>query len=91
MAEENMTPVSGTEPPPASPIANAQGSTLKLKPVIRKPTIGGAGARPTLKPAGLKLPTPQPAASPAAGPSEPAAAEGGAMEQIGRASCRERV
>jgi len=82
MAEENMTPVSGTEPPPANPIANAQASTLKLKPVIRKPTIGGAGARPTLKPVGLKLPTPQPAASPAAGPSDPAAAEGGAMEQL---------
>lgn len=82
MAEENMTPVSGTEPPPASPIANAQGSTLKLKPVIRKPTIGGAGARPTIKPVGMKLPTPQPAASQPAGTSEPAAAEGGAMEQL---------
>ena len=45
MAEENMTPVSGTEPPPASPIATSQGATLKLKPVIRKPTIGGRSRR----------------------------------------------
>ena len=79
MAEENMTPVSGTEPPPPNPIANSQGATLKLKPVIRKPTIGGAGARPAIKPVGIKRPEPEPPATPAA----PAASEGGgAMEQL---------
>ena len=85
MAEENMTPVSGTEPPPASPIATSQGATLKLKPVIRKPTIGGAGARPAIKPVGVKPQAPEPSAglaAPAAGPAAPATEGGGAMEQL---------
>jgi hypothetical protein len=77
MAEENMTPVSGTEPPPANPLARPRASTLKLKPVIRKPTLGGTGAtRPTIKP-GMKLPTQAPAKAP-----EAASAEGSAMEQL---------
>ena len=61
MAEENLTPVSGTQPPAAKPMA-MRPSTLKLKPVIRKPTLGGtaAGARPGMKlptRPGMKLPT----------------------------------
>ncbi len=87
MAEENSTPVAGVEPPPANPIA-PRASTLKLKPVIRKPTIGGAGAtKPGLRP-GIKLPTKAPAAAPATAPASapapaaPAAPEGSAMEQL---------
>ena len=76
MAEENMTPVSGTEPPPANPLARPRASTLKLKPVIRKPTIGGTGAaRPTIKP-GMKLPTQAP------DKVVSAQSEVGAMEQL---------
>ena len=80
MAEENVTPVAGKEPPPASPIAQPRASTLKLKPVIRKPTLGGATglAKPGVRP-GMKLPT-QPPAAPAAAPAEQPQA--GAMEQL---------
>ena len=83
MADDNVKPVAGTEPPPASPIAKPRASTLKLKPVIRKPTIGGATglAKPGIRP-GMKLPT-QPAAAkgePAAAPAEQPQA--GAMEQL---------
>lgn len=76
MAEENMTPVAGTEPPPASPIARPRASTLKLKPVIRKPTLGGTVAKPSIRP-GMKLPTQAPAK-----PAAPEADAGGAMEQL---------
>jgi hypothetical protein len=76
MAEENMTPVAGTEPPPASPIARPRASTLKLKPVIRKPTLGGTAAKPSIRP-GMKLPTQAPAK-----PAAPEADAGGAMEQL---------
>ena len=54
MAEENLSPISAPQPPAVNPLGAAtaaHASTLKLKPVIRKPTIGGG-----LKP-GLKLPT----------------------------------
>ena len=83
MADDNVKPVAGSEPPPASPIAKPRASTLKLKPVIRKPTIGGATglAKPGIRP-GLKLPT-QPSAAkgePAAAPAEQPQA--GAMEQL---------
>jgi len=80
MADDNVNPVAGTEPPPASPIAQPRASTLKLKPVIRKPTIGGATglAKPGIRP-GMKLPT-QPSAAPAAAPAEQPQA--GAMEQL---------
>lgn len=75
MAEDNNASVAGMVPPPANPIA-PRTSTLKLKPVIRKPTIGGAvGAKP-----GLKLPSKAPAAAPV--PAASAAPEGGAMEQL---------
>ena len=83
MADDNLKPVAGSEPPPANPIAKPRASTLKLKPVIRKPGIGGAPglAKPGIRP-GLKLPTQPPAAK-----SEPAAAPAeqpqvGAMEQL---------
>jgi len=76
MAEENMAPVAGTEPPPANPL-KPRASTLKLKPVIRKPTLGATGiGRPGVRP-GMKLPTQAPAKGPAA-----AAPAEGAMEQL---------
>ena len=80
MADDNVNPVAGTEPPPAHPISQPRASTLKLKPVIRKPTIGGATglAKPGIRP-GMKLPT-QPSAAPAAAPAEQPQA--GAMEQL---------
>lgn len=60
MAEETSNgPVSAAEPPKANPLAASAikpAGTLQMKPVIRKPAIGGA-----LKP-GLKLP-PKPAGS----------------------------
>ena len=97
MAEENLSPISAPQPPAVNPLGAAtaaHASTLKLKPVIRKPTIGGG-----LKP-GLKLPTqtalrrptlgaapavaPAPAApaapAPAAAPAAPAPAD--SMEQL---------
>ena len=81
MADDNVNPVAGTEPPPASPIARPRASTLKLKPVIRKPTIGATGmAKPAVRP-GLKLPTaPAAKSEPAAAPAEQP--QGGAMEQL---------
>ena len=81
MADDNVNPVAGTEPPPASPISQPRASTLKLKPVIRKPTIGGATGltKPGIRP-GMKLPTQQPSAAPAAASAEQPQA--GAMEQL---------
>ena len=83
MAEENVTPVAGKEPPPANPLAKPRASTLKLKPVIRKPTIGvTALGKPGIR-LGMKLPTQPPAAksAPAAAPA-PEQQGGGAMEQL---------
>ena len=83
MAEENVTPVAGKEPPPANPLAKPRASTLKLKPVIRKPTIGATAlGKPGIRP-GMKLPTQPPAATsaPAAAPA-PAQQGGGALEQL---------
>ena len=83
MAEENVTPVAGKEPPPANPLAKPRASTLKLKPVIRKPTIGATAlGKPGIRP-GMKLPTQPPAATsaPAAAPA-PEQHGGGAMEQL---------
>ena len=79
MADDNMKPVAGSVPPPANPIAKPRASTLKLKPVIRKPTIGGATGlpKPGLRP-GMKLPTQVPAAK-----SEPAVAAPAAEQQPG--------
>lgn len=80
MADDNVNFVAGTEPPPANPISQPRASTLKLKPVIRKPTIGGATGlpKPSVRP-GMKLPT-QPPAAPAAAPA--AQPQAGAMEQL---------
>ena len=83
MAEENVTPVAGKEPPPANPLAKPRASTLKLKPVIRKPTIGATAlGKPGIRP-GMKLPTQPPAATsaPAAAPASEQQG-GGAMEQL---------
>ena len=95
MAEdETNKPVAGAEPPPAAPIAKARSTTLKLKQVIRKPVIGGAGTvKSGIRP-GLKLPTSAGAAAPdaasssaapapAAGAAAPAStAPGNALEQL---------
>ena len=68
MAEEQLSPISAAKPPAVNPLGTpSHASTLKLKPVIRKPVAGGA-ARP-----GLKLPT-RPAVGGAAAPATPAAA-----------------
>ncbi len=79
MAEESLSPISAAKPPAVNPLGaatSAHASTLKLKPVIRKPTIGGA------KP-GLKLPLPGAAGSPAAGAAAPSASPAaGAMDQL---------
>lgn len=75
MAEENLSPISAPNPPAANPLGPAtaaHASTLKLKPVIRKPTIGGAkpGARPLIRPPAAAKP-----AAPATAPSAPPAME----------------
>ena len=82
MADDNLKPVAGSEPPPANPIVKPRASTLKLKPVIRKPTIGATGiTKPAIRP-GLKLPTQTVAAK--SSPAEVSAdkPQGGAMEQL---------
>ena len=83
MADDNMNPVAGSVPPPANPIAKPRASTLKLKPVIRKPTIGGATglSKPGLRP-GMKLPTQVPAAKSEPAAAAPAAEQPGALEQL---------
>ena len=83
MADDNMNPVAGSVPPPANPIAKPRASTLKLKPVIRKPTIGGATGlpKPGLRP-GMKLPTQVPAAKSEPAAAAPAAEQPGALEQL---------
>ena len=83
MADDNMKPVAGSVPPPANPIAKPRASTLKLKPVIRKPTIGGAMGlpKPGLRP-GMKLPTQVPAAKSEPAAAAPAAEQPGALEQL---------
>ncbi len=76
MADETLSPISAPKPPAVNPLGAAtstHASTLKLRPVIRKPTIGGA--KPGFRP-GLKLPTQKglPAASkPATAPEAPSA------------------
>ena len=65
MPEESKSPISAAVPPKANPLG-AHASTLKLKPVIRKPSAGVPGATvPSLKP-------PAPVA---AKPAAPAAAK----------------
>lgn len=81
MADDNMKPVAGAEPPPANPLAKPRSSTLKLKPVIRRPAIGAAPAKPGMRP------EVKPPAQPAAAKGEPAAAQAakpqvGVMEQL---------
>lgn len=70
MAEETTSSIEAPKPPVVNPIAgsdSARASTLKLKPVIRKPVIGGA------KPA-FKMPSkPAPGAAPAPAAAVPAA------------------
>ena len=51
MADQNPSPISAAATPAGGAGENAHASTLKLKPVIRKP--GEGGPRPTI---GLKKP-----------------------------------
>ena len=63
MSEETMSPVTASEPPSPLGGAASPSSTLKLKPVIRKPVPGGVSpTRNGLRP-GLKLP-PKPGLKP---------------------------
>lgn len=69
MADQNASPISAAKPPVSNPMSSAtsvHASTLKLKPVIRKPTLGGTAThlppRPT---AAAKPAAPAPAAAPA--------------------------
>ncbi len=69
MVEEKISPIEAPKPPAVNPLASAtsaHAATLKLKPVIRKPVIGGAKSP-------LKMPS-KPSLTPAATPvaSEPA-------------------
>lgn len=78
MAEETTSPIEATKPPAVNPIsgsASAQAPTLKLKPVIRKPVIGGA--KPAFKMPSKPAPAPE---TPA--PAAPAAAEAAPVEQL---------
>lgn len=74
MAEENSSPISAPVPPAVNPLGSQvsqHAATLKLKPVIRKPVIGGLRPQPVL-PA-----KPQPQA-PSPAPAQPS----NAMEQL---------
>ncbi len=72
MADEKVSPIHAAKPPVVNPMApkvSGTAPTLKLKPVIRKPTVGG-GVRP-----GIKLPSAAkpaaPAVTPTAAPTPP--------------------
>lgn len=81
MAEENASPISAAKPPAVNPLGSstaAHASTLKLKPVIRKPVIGGGAKKPTLPAAAPRPAAPAASEAKAAG----AAPEGGAMEKL---------
>ena len=77
---DNMEPVAGAVPPKAVLMkpTQTQTATLKIKPIIRRPTIGGA--RPELHP-GLKLPT-QTALKPSADAGSPVSAAPAPMDQL---------
>ncbi|MBR0198451.1 MAG: hypothetical protein IJQ34_10010 [Kiritimatiellae bacterium] len=90
---EQLSPISAAKPPvanPISPVAGEHAATLKLKPVIRKPTPGGAPAAPAAKvpvkpiaPAAAPsagIPPVKPAISPSPAPSAPAMAPKPAAE-----------
>ncbi len=78
--EDNMQPVAGAVPP--KPVllkpTQTQTATLKIKPIIRRPTIGGT--KPELHP-GLKLPT-QTALKPAPEAGSPVPAAPAPMDQL---------
>ncbi len=89
MADEKLNPISAAKPPVVNPMApkvSGTAATLKLKPVIRKPTLGG-GVRP-----GVKLPsaakpvapsvTPTPAPAPAPAPVTPTTADESTINQL---------
>ena len=64
MAEDTVSPVTASEPPaPLGGSASPASSTMKLKPVIRKPVPGGSSPSQNGLRAGLKLP-PKPGLKP---------------------------
>ena len=79
MAEEtvkpvSLSPISAAKPPVSNPmdsVVSEHAATLKLKPVIRKPTLGGGAPIA----AGIKLPSAPKDVAPAAAPEQPAAME----------------
>lgn len=80
MAEENLSPISAPKPPTVNPLGaatSAHASTLKLKPVIRKPVIGGTkpGMGTALRRPTIGKPAPAPAAAAAAAGAEPSSME----------------
>ena len=83
MADGNESPIRAAKPPVVNPMSTASGhaATLKLKPVIRKPTPGAtAAARPMIrKPGAAAAPAPAAASAPAPAP-QPAAPT--AMDQL---------
>lgn len=89
MAEEKASPISAVKPPVSNPLKPAgagHASTLKLKPVIRKPALGGettgVGAKLPVKPvtrAVADTPAPAPAA---AAPAAPAAEPPKSLDQL---------
>ena len=89
MAEEKSSPISAVKPPvsnPLKPAAAEHASTLKLKPVIRKPTLGGGaapgvGAKLPVKPITRSGAEEAPAPAPAA-PAPAAEAAPKAMDQL---------
>lgn len=84
MAEETTSSIEAPKPPSVNPIsgsASADAPTLKLKPVIRKPVIGGA--KPAFKlPSRPAAPAVQPQASAPAAPAPAAAPADAPVEQL---------
>ena len=71
MADAKANPITAAEPPKAGSIggASAHTSTLKLKPVLRKPTLGGAKPTVPAKPVVPAAPQAMAAAAAASGGS----------------------
>ena len=89
MAEENsnpVSPISAAEPPKMSPLvkpAVAGAKTIKLNPVIRKPTVGAAAAiKPIAKPAAAPAPAAPAAVKPILRPAIHKPGEGPAASSL---------
>ncbi len=92
MADETISSIEAPKPPAVNPIsgsASSHAATLKLKPVIRKPVIGGAKtalkmpSKPSLASAAPVAPAPAAPAAPApAAPASAAPAAPSSVEQL---------